>query len=272
MTRTVLDAAIVLEYLAAPDDEPGTHIRPVNWSASYSASLSIHALQGKRIGIEASYLQSHEGVDVLLQTALDQLRQNGAAIVEVNLVERLKAIGDSEYKVLQYEFKEGVNRYLVHANARVKSLKDVIMFNTTHADKAMPYFRQEILESSEQKAGLESEDYRQALQKILSVSRSAIDELFREHNLASIIGPASGPSWCTDLVNGDSFSGYGMSTGPAIAGYPSITVPMGNVHSLPVGLTFIGKPYQEAELLSLAYAYEQFSSNRRIPELRKLQD
>jgi amidase len=197
------------------------------------------------------------------------LRSKGATIIEVNLVERLRPIGEDEYTVLQYEFKDGLNRYLENAKGEIKSLKDVIAFNTAHADRTMPYFQQDILVSSEEKGSLNAKDYQSSLNKVLSISRSAIDDLMNEHNLNCIIGPATGAAWCTDLVNGDAFSGYGMSSGPAMAGYPSITLPLGYVHGLPVGLLFLAQAFQEAELLAIAYAYEQISKNRRPPAFKK---
>jgi amidase len=226
-------------------------------------------LQGKRIGVEKSFLKVHEGVDRLLETALDQMKSQGATIIEVNLVERLKPIGDHEYTVLQYEFKDGLNRYLANVKGDVKSLKDVIAFNTTHADKSMPYFQQEILEDSQEKGNLETGEYQASLNKVVSVSRSAIDDLMQEHNLNCIVGPATGAAWCTDLINGDAFSGYGMSSGPAMAGYPSITLPLGDVHGLPVGLLFMAKAWQEAELFAISYVYEQISKNRQTPKFKK---
>jgi amidase len=189
--------------------------------------------------------------------------------VEVNLVERLKPIGEHEYTVLQYEFKDGLNRYLANVKGNAKSLKDVIAFNNEHADRSMPYFQQDILESSEAKGSLDSKEYLTALNKVVSISRSAIDDLMDENKLDCIMGPAYGPAWCTDLINGDAFSGYGMSSGPAMAGYPSITVPLGDVHGLPVGLLFLAKAFREAELLAIAYAYEQISKNRHAPRFSK---
>jgi amidase len=270
MTRSVRDAAIVLSAMNARDDNDEIPFqRPANVPSDYTAFLDENALRGKRIGVEKSFLKVHEGIDRLLEKALEQLKSRGATIVEVDLVQRLKEIDDNEYKVLQYEFKDGVNRYLASANGTVKSLKDVIEFNTSHADRAMPYFRQDILESSEKKGGLDTEDYKQAVKKLVTVSRNAIDGLMKEHQLVSICGPATGPSWCTDLVNGDSFTGYGMTSGAAMAGYPAVTVPLGDIFGLPVGILFIGKPYGEGELLGLAYAYEQASKNRKPPGFKK---
>jgi amidase len=270
MTRSVRDAAIVLSAINAKDDGDEIPLpRPADVATDYTTFLDENALQGKRIGVERSFLKVHEGVDRLLQNALGQLKSRGAVIVEVDLEQRLKEIGDNEFKVLQYEFKDGLNRYLADANVAVKSLEDVIEFNESHADRAMPYFRQDILESSDEKGGLDSEDYKQAVNKLVTISRKAIDGLMKEHQLVSICGPATGPSWCTDLVNGDAFTGYGMTSGAAMAGYPAVTVPLGNIFGLPVGILFIGKPYGEGELLGLAYAYEQASKNRKSPGFKK---
>jgi amidase len=131
----------------------------------------------------------------------------------------------------------------------------------------MPYFKQEILESSEKKGSLDSQEYRDALGKNLRVARGTIDRVMREHRLDAISGPSYGPSWCTDLVNGDHFSGYGLSTPAAVAGYPHITVPLGLVHDLPIGFSFFGRAYSEPELIRIAYAYEQASKNRVAPQL-----
>jgi amidase len=270
MTRTVYDAAVVLSCMTAADEaDLATSVRPVAVPKDYTQFLHPQALQGKRIGIEKSFLKVHEGVDDLLQRALEQMRKNGATIVEVDYRGQLNAIGDDEYKILKYEFKDGLNHYLATANATVHSLKEVIAFNKSHAQTVMPFFGQEILEESEALGGLDSADYVQALDRVTRLSRHAIDGVLAENNLSSICGPATGPAWCTDVVNGDSFSGYGMGSGAAMAGYPSICVPLGEVHGLPVGLVFIGSAYAEGDLLGIAYAYEQTSRNRRPPGFRE---
>ena len=211
----------------------------------------------------------HEKVDALLKNALDQIKALGATIIEVDFVERLSSIKDNEYKVLQYEFKDGLNRYLAMAGAGVKDLGEVIAYNRAHAGTVMPFFGQEILEASQSRGGLDERDYRDALEIVVKTSRDAIDNTLKEFELDAICGPATGPSWCTDLVNGDAFSGYGMGSGAAMAGYPSITVPLGYVHGLPVGLLFTSSAYSEAKLLGLAYAYEQASRHRKSPDFRE---
>lgn len=270
MTRTVYDAAVVLSCMTAADEaDLATSTRPEAVPKDYTQFLHPQALQGKRIGIEKSFLKVHEGVDALLQRALEQMRKSGATIVEVDYRSQLNAIGDDEYKILKYEFKDGLNHYLASASATVHSLKEVIAFNKSHAQTVMPFFGQEILEESEALGGLDSADYVQALDRVTRLSRRAIDGVLAENNLSSICGPATGPAWCTDVVNGDSFSGYGMGSGAAMAGYPSICVPLGEVHGLPVGLVFIGRAYAEGDLLGIAYAYEQTSRNRRPPGFRE---
>ena len=266
MARTVRDAAIFLGVLAGIDpSDPVTSTSTGKRQPDYTVFLDANGLNGKRIGIEKSFLKGHEGVDALLQEAIAVLKRQGAEVVEVDLWSKLKEVGDAEMIVLEYEFKDGVNRYLAQSNASVKSLAEVIAWNQAHADQAMPYFKQEILESSAQRGDLQTPEYVKALEKLLQVTRDAIDTVLRDNRLDAIAGPANGPSWCTDLVNGDHFTGYGAYSPAAVAGYPSITIPMGMVQGLPVGLAFFGAAYTEPGLLAIAYAYEQASKKRKAP-------
>ncbi|MDB5261301.1 MAG: amidase, partial [Adhaeribacter sp.] len=175
---------------------------------------------------------------------------------------------ESEFKVLQYEFKDGLNKYLAQANGQVKSLDQLIAFNKANEAKAMPYFKQEILESSAKLGDLTSPQYLDALNKNLTISRQTINNLLKEHQLDAIMGPTYGPPWCIDLVNGDYSTGYGFTSPAAISGYPHITVPMGLVQGLPIGLSFFSTAYTEGELIKLAYAYEQASKNRVLPTFK----
>lgn len=265
MARTVRDAAIALGVMTDLDPrDPATAASEGKAESDYTKYLDEHALQGKRIGVEKSFLEGHEDVTALYKAAIETMRQYGAELVEVDFREKVRGIGNEEYLVLQYEFKDGLNKYLSTVRGAVRSLKDVIAFNEQNEERAMPFFKQEILESSEAKGDLQTEEFVKALEKILSVTRKGIDGVLQEHQLNAICGPTNGPSWCTDLVNGDHFTGYGMYSPAAIAGYPHISVPMGLVDGLPVGLTFIGAAYSEGPLLAIAYAYEQ-SSKKRVP-------
>jgi amidase len=262
MTRTVADAAALLGPLTGedPSDKTTSAGRGIT---DYTAFLDENGLKGKRIGVEKSFLEGHEGVDALLEKAINQMKDAGAVVEIVELKSQVK-VGGAEYELLQYEFKDGLNKYLSKANGTVKSLKDLIEFNKTNESTVMPYFKQDILESSEKKAGLDSKEYTDALAKVNEV-KAIIDKVLKENNLDAICGPANGPTWCTDLINGDSFTGYGMYSAAAMAGYPSITVPMGQVFGLPIGLTFIGTAFAESNLISIAYAYEKKSGNRVRP-------
>ena len=267
MARTVQDAAIALGVLAGVDpNDPVTKESEGKAHTDYTQFLNADALQGKRIGVERSFMKGHEAVDTLLKNALDILKQKGSEVVEVDLLKAVEGISGDEYEVLQFEFKNGLNRYLGKLKGRVRSLRDVIEFNRENEVRTMPYFKQEILESSEAKGSLESPEYQEALKKILAVTRNGIDNTLNKQGLDAICGPMNGPSWCTDPVNGDYFTGYGLYSTPAIAGYPHVSVPMGMVYGLPVGLTFLGTAYSEPQLISIAFAYEQASRMRQAPK------
>jgi amidase len=267
MARTVKDAALLLGVLAGVDpDDKVTQESQSSTGLDYVASLNLDGLKGKKIGIEKAALSGHEGVVALFQDAIALLKAQGATIVEIELQKLLSDPGSVEGTILQYEFKDGVNRYLATANAPVKTLSDVIAFNKQNEKRAMPYFKQETLEHSDARGGLETPEYTEALKKLL-MTRSIIDDLLRQNGLDAIAAPTSGPACCIDLIAGDYRTGSSFSGPAAMAGYPHITVPMGLVLGLPVGLSLMGTRYTEPELIRMAYAYEQASRKRSAPEL-----
>lgn len=269
MTRTVKDAAILLGALAGVDEtDPVTKQSADKAMKDYTPFLKPDALQGKRIGIEKTFLKGNEAVVGIYQQAVEVLKKLGAEIVEVELVKLTRPLGDAEFEVLKYEFKDGVNKYLAAANAKVKTLADVIAFNKKNEGKAMPYFRQEILEMCEAKGGLKDKVYTEALKKSTS-ARKIIDDMMKDGKLDAICSTSMGLANCIDLLNGDYDVGFYFSPPAAMAGYPHITVPMGHVHDLPVGLSFISGAYKEGEILGMAYAYEQASKKRTAPKFRK---
>ena len=267
MARTVRDAAILLGALTGEDPNDSiTLSRNVDIPKEYTAFLKTDGLQGKIIGVDKSLLKGHEAIDALLVKALGQIRNAGGTVVEVAFRDLLNDVGKDEFDVLKYEFKDGLNKYLAAHSANVKSLEDVIRFNDENEKDVMPYFKQEILVGSQAMEDLNSNGYTQALKRLLTTTRRVFADVFKEHKLNAVCGPTNGPSWCIDLINGDSFTGYGIYSPAAIAGYPSITVPMGMVSGLPIGLSFLGLAYSEPELISIAFAYEQVSGNRVPPE------
>jgi amidase len=269
MARTVRDAAILLGALAGADPEDAvTSESNGKIQKDYTSFLKADGLQGKRIGIEKRFLEGHEGVVSLYKAAIEVLKSKGAVIVEVELLNAIKEAGSGEFTVLQYEFKDGLDKYLSAANAKVKSLADIITFNKQNEATAMPWFKQETLESSQQKTGLDSKEYKDALKKTLS-TRHIIDEMLSKNKLNAICGTSIGLAGCTDLINGDYDAGFYFCPPAAMAGYPHITVPMGRVHELPAGFSFIAGAYKEAELLTLAYAFEQATKKREAPKYFK---
>ncbi|MGL6269940.1 MAG: amidase [Chitinophagaceae bacterium] len=268
MARTVRDAAILLGVMTGIDsDDVVTKESDGKIQKDYTVYLKPDALKGKRIGIEKRFLSGHLSVVELYKQAIALLKSQGAEVVEIELLKLTSVIGAAEFIVLQYEFKDGLNRYLEKSNAPVKNLAEVIRFNNENAAKSMPWFRQETLESSEQKAGLDTPEYQEALKKTIGC-RKIIDDLMAEQKLDAIAGTSIGIPGCTDLINGDYGTGFYFCPPAAMAGYPHITVPMGHVHELPVGLSFIAGAYNEGPLLGIAYAFEQASKKRMSPNFK----
>jgi amidase len=269
MARTVEDAAILLSVLSGIDDKDLVTNESVGKnSINYTQFLDLNALKGKRIGIEKKPQGNNQFINALLDNAVNLLKQKGATIIEIDYVDKINALGEAEFEVLQYEFKDGLNQYLSSANAKVKSLKEVIDFNLANEDKAMPFFKQEILETSNLKSGLDDKKYSDALNKSHNGSKNILDSVFLEHKLDAICGITMGPACSIDLIYGDRW-GYSLTTPAAASGYPHITVPGGKVYDLPVGISFFGTSYSEPKLIGIAFAYEQASKNRIKPEFKK---
>ena len=264
--KTVRDAAILLGAMTGTDSlDPVTLDSKEKSKQDYTIFLDPNGLKGKRIGVEKSLLHKHEAIDALLQKALEQMKAQGAIIVEVDFMSHYDNLGLEEFELMKYEFKDGLNRYLATSNNKMKSLEDVIRFNKENESTVMPYFKQEILDSSVVKGDLNSAGYKRALAK-MQTTRVFIDSLMLANTLDALCGPATGPSWCNDPINGDHWTGYGTYGPAATTGYPSITVPMGMVNEIPVGISFFSRAYDEPDLLAIAYAYEQASKNRVEPK------
>jgi len=252
MARTVADASVLLGALAARD---------------YSASLDPAGLRGARIGVaRKKFFGYSPEADALVEAAIDVLRRQGAVIVDPADIPHLGEYDDSELLVLLYELKADLAAYLAAwaPGGSVKSLADVIAFNDANKTREMPYFGQELFIQAQAKGPLTDQAYRDALAKDQRLSRTeGLDVAFAQNTLDAIVAPTGSPPWPTDLVNGDHFLGA-SSTPAAVAGYPSIAVPVGYSFGLPVGMSFIGRANSEATLLKLAYAYEQ-AAKPRVP-------
>jgi amidase len=266
MARTVTDAAILLGVLAGVD--PRDAMTRPKGLPDYTRVLDANGLKGARIGVaRKKYTGYSPKTDAAYAEALRVLADRGAVLVDPADMATVATFDEGEFDVLLYEFKADLESYLraLPAGARIRTLDDLIAFNRAHASEEMPYFGQEIVEMAARKGPLTSPAYRKALARCQTLARAqGLDPLFAKHRLDALVAPTQGPPALIDLVNGDPSGG--SSTSPAaVAGYPSITVPMGYASGLPLGLSFVGTAWSEPTLLKLAYAYEQATKMRRAP-------
>jgi amidase len=268
MARTVADAAALLSVLAGSDPaDAATADASAQGQTDYTKFLDPNGLKDARIGVARAKVTGYSaGADKLVEAAVAVLKQSGAVIVDPADIPHLGEYDDAEFTVLLYEFKADLNTYLAGLGATpAKTLADLIAFNDQNRDRELPYFGQEIFTMAQEKGPLTDEAYMEALLHCRRLSRTeGLDAVFAKEKLDALIAPTGSPPWTTDLVNGDHFLGA-SSTPAAVSGYPSITVPVGYVHGLPVGMSFIGKAWSEPTLIKLAFSYEQAAKPRRPP-------
>ncbi|MGE0815018.1 MAG: amidase [Vicinamibacterales bacterium] len=272
MTRTVRDAAILLGAVCGVDPrDPATAASAGRFHPDYTTFLDPAGLKGARLGVVRNLPGFDDRVLALFDRAIADLRAGGAEIVDpANLPTATAASVFQELPivVLNFEFKANINAYFrsLGAAAPIASLADLIAFNDTHRAEEMPYFGQERLLASERTTGLDAPEYRRAVDAIQRATRQdGIDAVMAQHRLDALIAPTSGPAWLIDHIRGDRFDGGDSAGTAAIAGYPDVSVPMGLVAGLPVGLSFFGRAWSEPTLLRVAYAYEQATKRREPP-------
>jgi len=266
MTRTVTDAAILLNVLDSSDSNDSVTTRRRS-RIDYTSFLNPEGLRGARIGVARDYWERRPEVDKVANAALDAMIKAGAILVDVKF-SNLRKFGDAEFVVLQYEFKDGLERYLRERGSRYKTLDDLIKFNKDNATRELKYFGQDVFESSAKKGTLKDKEYREALETSRKFSqKEGIDDAMDKNKLDAIVGPSNAPTWMIDTINGDCGSGYISSSSlAAVAGYPNITVPAGFAKELPIGISFFGRAWSEGTLIKLAYAFEQATKARRKPK------
>jgi len=272
MARTVEDAAILLGALAGSDPhDAATANADAKGRRDYSRSLVRDGLRGARIGVVRNRLFGYStAADALAEQAIADMKRAGAVIIDPANIPTLGKFDDSEFDVLQYEFKADLDKYLASLGptARVRSLMDVIAFNDAHRNEELPHFGQEIMLMAQKKTPLTDPKYRSELTSNRRLAGAlGIDATMKAYRLDALVAPTGGPAWLIDLVNGDggTASTPGPSTVTSVAGYPHITVPMGFVNGLPVGISFFSSAWNEPTLIKLAYSYEQATKHRRPP-------
>ena len=270
MARNVRDAAIMLSAMAGSDaGDPATKDAD-KWKGDFSAGLDGKALQGLRIVVPRDRLGSNEEHIAMFNAMLDKMRMAGATIIDANnTISGYEGLGEAEYFVLLTELKSDMTAYLESLPEGLvehKTLADLIAFNKTNADKELQHFGQEIFEQAQATGGTDDPGYAAARQKSLDLAgRKGIDGLLSLHNADIIVQLSNGPAWLSTLGKGDSFVGPSASNWAAVAGYPHVTVPMGYINELPVGMSFIGRKWHDHNVIKAAYAYEQLSKARTAP-------
>ena len=273
MTLSVRDAALLMNVLAGSDaNDSATVLADQKRARDYLQGLDKNALQGKRLGIARQLSKNYDKATLaLFQEQVALLRAQGATVIDDLTLPNADKLDADEFTVLLYEFKADLNAYLAQAPAAVKTrtLSDLIAFNKLNAKQVMPYFSQELFEQAEKFGPLTDKTYQQALARVKKrAGVDGIDALMKRHQLDAIIAPTTSAAWSIDYQKGDSFSGSASSPA-AIAGYPHLTVPMGLIEGMPVGLSFFAGAWQDHALLKMGYAYEQARGTFPAPKLTR---
>ena len=267
MAKDVRTAALVLAAIAGSDPaDPQTAPADAR-KADYLKALDPNALSGVRIGVMRFTTGWSPATDVVFEAALAVLKARGAVLVDVEAPKDRRAIGPLEGKVLLAELKTDLNAYLATTPPAVKTrtLADVIAFNDANAGRVLGLFGQNSFIEAEATKGFDDPAYRDARAQSLKLAKDALDTMLATNKVTALVGITASPAWPIDAVLGDQSPGGGAGGLAAVSGYPHLTVPMGAVHGLPVGLSFIGPAWSEATLLGLGYAYEQASHARVTP-------
>jgi amidase len=271
MTLTVRDAAAVMTAIAGSDSADPATAEADARKTDYVAALSPDALKGKRIGVMRDRVGDRADVAALFDAAVKQMEGLGATVVEIaDSRKGTEGLGAAEFEVLLTELKAGLAAYLggLPNAAAPKTLADLIAFNKATPEE-LKWFDQGTFELAETKGGLDSAAYLAARAKAARLAGpEGIDRLLETHHVDLLVGVTNGPAWVSDLEKGDSYNSPGTSQLPAVAGYPHLTVPMGAVEGLPIGISFIGAKWSDADVLAAGYAYEQASRKRVAPTYR----
>lgn len=268
MARTVTDAAIMLGSMVGVDNRDSyTNTSDGNFYTDYTQFLNTGALEGKRLGLYKPSIGSDHKTDTLMYETIRFLEAQGVTIIEIDRIGNVS--GRDGYNVLLYEFKDGINSYLesLGDNATVEDLEEII--EKTLLDSIEMKFDHNTLLQAQKKDGLDSKEYIEARANMLKAAReNGIDKVMQENALDGFIGITGGPAWKIDHTNGDNF-GTSSSSPAARAGYAAITLPMGFIDGLPVGITFFGGAWMEPEMIEMAYSFEQLTKVRKAPKFKE---
>ncbi|NCP18622.1 MAG: amidase [Erythrobacter sp.] len=266
MARSVADAAMLLGAMAGSDPADPATADADRYKRDFTQGLADASLEGVRIGVMRKQVGDRADVSAVFDAALADLAAAGAVLVDIDYEPNEEMSRDS-FTVLLFELRDEMGKYLRSIppvaqgeEATPRSLADLIAFNEAHADTEMRWFGQDIFEMAEGTTDRPAYEAARANAIHLAGERG-IDMLLAENDVAFLIAPTRGPAWTTDLVNGDNYNGsIGFGSPAAIAGYPHLTVPMGAIEDLPVGISIIGGKWQDWEVLKAGAAYERARS------------
>ena len=267
MARDVTDAAMLLTAIAGSDPaDPATAAADAH-ATDYTRFLDADGLRGKRIGVVRDLAGADPNADRILDAAIATMKAQGAIIVDPVKLPHLDELGAPEHTVLSYDFKHDINAYLAtRKGLSVHSLADLIAFNDAHAAEEMPWFGQEVFIEAEKQGTLDDKAYVDALASAKRLAGpEGIDAALQADHLDALLAPGPAPAFMTDPVLGDHDVG-GASQPAAVAGYPSIAVPAGFAHGLPVGIVLFGTKWSEPTLISIAFGFEQHTHARQPPK------
>ena len=266
MARSVTDAAIALGALAGVD--PPDAATAAAQTTDYQRFLDPDGLRGARIGVARQFFGAGTRAAKILESAIVAMKSAGAEIIDPADLPTHGSFGAAEQQVLLYEFKADLNAYLaaLGPNAPVRTIDDIIAFNKRHRDRELQFFGQETMLRARDKNSLTEPEYLEALAKARRLAgKEGIDAVMDQHRLDAIVAPTSGPAGTVDLLYGDRSEG-GSSSPAAVAGYPNITVPGGHHLGLPIGISFFGRAWSEGILIKVAFAFEQLTKARTVPQ------
>ena len=258
MASTVADAAMLLTAMAGGDPaDPATEAATAH-ATDYASFLDPAGLDGARLGVwRGGSSQAGAATIAVLEAALAALRGHGAVVVDPVELAGADQLGEPEFTAMTHEFKHDMNAYLSGLGGdHPADLAGLIAFNTGNAARVLDHFGQELFEAAEATSGdLGEEGYLEARSAATRIARQGLDAALAAHQLDAVITLTGHPAWLIDHVLGD-YHAWGTSGPAAVSGYPSITVPAGQVSGLPVGLSFIGPAWSEPRLIELAHAFE----------------
>jgi amidase len=263
----------LLSVIAGSDSRDPATAEADKHATDYTRSLDPNGLKGKRIGVVRQLAGAEPNADRVLDQAIATMKAQGAIIVDPVTLPHLSELNTPESLVLRYDLKHDLNAYLAtRTGLKVHTLADLIAFNQREAAREMPWFGQQLFEQAQAEGPLTDKAYLDALAKAKQLAGpEGIDAALAKDHLDALLAPSWGPAFVTDLVLGDHIvSGDptvgGTSQPAAVAGYPSITVPAGWAHGLPVGIVLFGAKWSEPTLISIAYGFEQHSHAWQPPK------